>query len=350
MGLGAEGAADADEGEDSVVVLVEDEGDAAGQPVLHQAQFYVCLFEEPSLYGNSPASYHSTSVHFHAMLASAERGSLCIFPVLVSAATLAVQLVLLNGYIFAYYVNVPDADWNTFSKLFSADVAGGFPELLAVLVSLAVAPFVVLVKMERNNELEQMPAFRATMRALFDQDPPEDSVPVRHRGMLYVYWTLVYVLRAYWVLPFVVYANAVVVVNTASVRLILIMVLVSAFLLELDDQAYKVFFSRDARTGKARPHASVLLCGRTGEACREVRLRMAYLLAFAQAVLTFAFKVQRWAWLLTGLPVLGWLMSTMLRTAFSTEKARTAMVGDHELHFVLAFCWLWVMYSAYYLY
>ena len=92
--------------------------------------------------------------------------------------------------------------------LFESSV-GGFPEKLAGVAALLTAPIVLLAKMEKAKEFEQIAVFRATMRAMAVRETANSS-------FLYYWWTAIFVLRAYWVLPYMIVANAVVVGSTTS--------------------------------------------------------------------------------------------------------------------------------------
>ena len=59
----------------------------------------------------------------------------------------------------------------------------------------------------------------------------------RHTHVLYYFWTTMYVLRAFVMVSYVAFANASLAVAERNLRAILLMVLVVAFLLDLDECA-----------------------------------------------------------------------------------------------------------------
>lgn len=286
-------------------------------------------------------AYESKSIHFYAMVKSIHEGTLLTLPVLASFVTIVVQLTLLNAFVFAYYLGpagTNGAIGDDLEALLDKELPGGLSEKAGVLCAYLVAPVVMLAKIERNKELEQMPAFLVTARTLLSGQSGTVS------ALIHGYWSLVFVLRAYWVLPYMAFSNAVIVVETKSVRHILVMVFAVTFLLDLDDMAFQAFYANDSPDdGEAavwtKRFTTVRIGKRTMAICRALSRRTKVAVVCFQAVLMLIVKVHPFLVLLWTLPLLGAWMMLMQRREIPNADAR--VVGTEALVLATACVWLW---------
>ena len=104
--------ADADEAmEDDEAIMVaqrnDDEDEEAA--LVQKAAVVVRLFGE----SGETTEETSTSIHFYAMIRSMQQDKLLLPEVAASILTIVVQLVLLHGFIYAYWIGPSLKKWNS---------------------------------------------------------------------------------------------------------------------------------------------------------------------------------------------------------------------------------------------
>lgn len=156
----------------------------------------VCVFDEKVADGTVERS--SMSIHFFAMSQSLQTGTLLLPSVAASLLTMALQIMLLHGFLFAYYLGPTSmGTYNTFSKILGkSDAAGGLPASIAHVAALFFSPVILIAKLSKNNEFAQTPTFRATLRALARAEAharPDSKLTILCH---YYFWSLLYVLRS----------------------------------------------------------------------------------------------------------------------------------------------------------
>lgn len=350
--------ADADEAqdEDDEAILVahmagDEEDDNAS--LLKQSMVVVQLFGETG----ETTEESSTSIHFYAMIRSLKRDKILLPEVAASFLTLAIQIALLHGFIYAYFIGPSLKSWNSWHHtLHFTEEEGGTPAMIAALVGVACSPLILLVKMQKANEFSQTPLFRATMRTMIKSQPPQPHV--------YMAWVLNYVLRAYWVIPYTAVTNTVLAVSEQKIRSIMVMVLVVVFLLDLDDFVFLTFFATYNRRGGLQLDSDS--CVRAGKetmhACVRVKLKTIIALTLGQVAMILTLKVHPWISFLWSLPVYGMTLLVLQKSEFPkterswyvthlTSKAGlpwvvakgVALVGTNEVLALLVPLWVYCM-------
>lgn len=284
----------------NVVGLQASAADEKG-PLLPPSLFKVELFDEG---GEGEGIKHSSkSIYMYAMMQSMEEDSLLNYATLASVLTQLVQIVLLHGWLFAYFVGPSmKPKWNDWQATFSIpDEEGGMGATVASLVALAFAPVVIVIKLEKACEFELTPAFRATMRMKIRG---KDYAKL-HTHVLYYFWTTMYVLRAFVMIAYVANVNAALAVTEKKVRAILIMVLVVAFLLDLDEYTFLTFFAEKDELGalKLGPRSQTLIGSKTKAACENVRRTTMKVVTGYQIMLMLIMKTHPWMVVLWGMPI-----------------------------------------------
>ena len=179
--------------------------------------------------------HESTSIYFYAMMKSMEEGTLLNLPTIASVLCLSTQILMLHGFIFAFFIGPgSNPDWNDWNTTFSIpEEKGGFYASISSIIALVAAPAIIVVKLERTHELELTPCFRATMRTMIRHKPHDWQT-----SKLYYFWTYMYAARAFIMVMYLAFTNAVLAVSEKNVSKIILMVLVVSFLLDFDEYTY----------------------------------------------------------------------------------------------------------------
>ena len=294
---------------------------------------YVRMQEDDS----ETIEYKTSSIHFYAMLRSHEEGSLCQLSTLASLLTLAVQLILLHGFMFAYFVGTPN-QIVTWENIVLQDAKGGVPEKLAIITATLVTPLVLLLKLESNKEFQQLFAFRVALQALFSSEASR----TKPRGHL-LFWSAVYTFRLMWVVPYMVFVNAAIQASTSSARLIIAMVFVVAYLLDLDDHVLQVFFSDGPSSASktARGYSSVLMGQSTLDLCTGAHRRFSRVVVVTQFVLILVMKLHPWMLSLWSIPLIGLAFRAL--TARDFPSILSSCVMDVLFSEMFAVVWIFMM-------
>jgi hypothetical protein len=307
--------AGADDDEDAMLAVLAGASDVSGDEELG------LLVSEPPrirLFGEGGAGHMRTSrsIHFYAMVRSFQQDALLDAATLASAATLAVQLGLLHGFAKAYYAGpaMAPAEWNGWGRTFGySEADGGTSSAVAALFGLGFMPVVLIAKLDRTEEFHQTPTFRATLRhfAFYRRGARART------AALYLYWSFVYVTRAFGTIAYMCFTNAVLAAGTTSIKAIPLTVLVVAFLLDFDDYVYAVFFTQRTKIGapKPAPSLTVNLGERTLEACEAIRHSTILTITVAQVVLMLLVKTHPWISAMWAIPLTGLaLLASQSRT------------------------------------
>ena len=302
------------------------------------------LFEVRIFYEQDEGVKHSSkSVYFYALMMSMRSGSIFHRPVFASVCTILVQLGLLHGFVFAYFIGpATQQGWNTWHRTLSIPPEhGGFYATLASFIALAAAPIVIVVKLERAHEFELTPCFRATMRAHMRLQSSKYDDP--YTQCLYYFWAVMYALRAFIMVMYLAFTNAVLAVAEKNVRSIIIMVLVVAFLLDLDEYTYLTFFADKDDLGalKLGTMNCVIMGRRTKAACEEIRKNTTYLVTAYQVVLMVTLKTHPWILTLWTMPCLAMLLLMIQMRPF--PRVHHKYVDVTILLGALLLVWLYLM-------
>jgi len=128
--------------------------------------------------------------------------------------------------------------------------------------------------------------------------------------MLYYFWTTMYSLRAFMMVSYVAFANATLAVTEKNLRAILLMVLVVAFLLDLDEYTFLTFFAErdDLGTIQLGVNSKMKIGRETKAACVRVRQATMKAVTAVQVLLMLVLKTHPWVHVIWGMPVLSFLL------------------------------------------
>jgi len=118
---------------------------------------------------------------------------------------------MLHGFIFTYFVGPStQPGWNTWQETLSIpEEKGGFYAAVASFTALGVSPIIILFKLGKSSEFEMTPRFRATMRTLIRQRLSYNT----QTHVLYYFWTIMYAGRAFIMVMYLAFTNAVLTVD-----------------------------------------------------------------------------------------------------------------------------------------
>ena len=322
-----------DGGDDAVLVMMQAQESS-------KAQGYVRIREGDS---NRPVEYKVKGIHLFAMLHSTKEETLFTWPVLLSALTILMQCVILNGFLFAYFVSVSQKAHRTWTwdAIVFEDADGGLSEKLAGLACTLIAPLFLLVKLQSNKEFQQIAMFRAMLDKHYPADGQAGSAWPRGH---FLYWAAVYQFRVVWIVPYVIFVNAAFVASTTNIRLILVMVLVAAYLLEVDDymvQALALLGPGGEPSKEFDEHTSIKVEKSTVAACAMMHVRSVRFMTLVQGVLMIIIKLHPWmvaAWMI---PVVGYVFGAL--TASEIPQIQSSRDLDILLVISLTVAWIYGM-------
>jgi len=288
--------------------------DAAHDDVEEQTLIATRLVQVRLMGEDDLVEQSSKSIHFYAMMRSLQLNQVLQLSTLLSIATLLVQLTMLHSFMHSRYIyELLDGQS---AKLTWANVGlheefahGGPYAMMAWALATAFAPMVLVAKMAQQNEFGQTPVFRATMRSILFYSPHLDS-PCKTM-VLYCLWTLVYAVRAYLIVAYMAFVNACFAASVDSLKSVVLSSLVVAFLLDLDDYAFSVFFSVRSRIGAVRhgEFSRIKIGRQTLEACERIRERTTTVVAVAQVVLLVVIKSSPMMLLILAVPAVAALLA-----------------------------------------
>jgi len=250
---------------------------------------------------------------------------------------------MLHGFIFAFFIGPSTLPgWNDWGLTMSIPPeAGGIWASVAALTALAVAPAIIVVKLERAHEFELTPCFRATMRTLVRDMPGNDYMT----HVLYYFWTYMYAARAFIMVMYLAFCNASLAVAEKNVSKIILMVLVVAFLLDFDEYVYLTFFAKKDDLGKLilGPLNTVRIGRKTRAQCERVRRYNTAIVSVYQVVLMLVIKTHPWIMTMWSMPLVAiscmWVQNRQFVGQFKTIK----FVDPKILLASMLALWLWVM-------